>query len=319
MIIRLIGDSWFPEEKLLISVREDSEIKASLPNIMKKLMIKRICEYKFYRTIGERKCDYGQLIDPQSTWRELGISSGSAIYLSKKEPTSMEESTKASNVAENKEKDEKEVPVNVPASEETLPILPPTVPIVTTNEDCPDKTLLTHPQQESSPMHTTTLDSFFPIEVGSSSQVKTVDFPLQPSHSNEERDIVVSACTHGSTKKRTQGYRHQANLASVLQESQCHVNKSEVTGFSIVPEVNYSAFYASRATSSPLAEKNSMDLAQREVMLRRCERTAYMVSLYEFAHLEFQRQRRRAEELRREPQRGLSRSTVSQSQLLYKI
>ncbi|RNF16670.1 uncharacterized protein Tco025E_05139 [Trypanosoma conorhini] len=317
MIIRLIGDSWVPEDKLLISVREDSEIKASLPNIMKKLLIKRIGEYKLYYTIGERKCDYARLIDTYSTWKELGISGGSVIYLSKKEPSVMEESTTAMDVSKDKEEDERPPRMNVLATQESAPILPPSVSIVAT-EVVPDKKLPTHSQQESSPIHIPTPDAS-PIQLGSSPQVKNVSLPILPCSGKDEIDFVGSDSTYGNPNTATQSCRSQPNLTSVLQKTQCHVNKSEVAGLSLAPEVLHPSFYESRATASPLPEKYPADRAKREVVLGRCERTAYVVSLYEFAHLELQRQRRRAEQLRSEPQRGLLRSSTSQPQLLYKI
>ncbi|KAH9579967.1 hypothetical protein LSM04_005189 [Trypanosoma melophagium] len=65
MIIRLIGDNWVPADKVLI-------------------------RYKLYHTRDGRKCDYEQPINIEDTWKQLGLSSGGLVYLSKEEPLVVE-------------------------------------------------------------------------------------------------------------------------------------------------------------------------------------------------------------------------------------
>ncbi|EKF37960.1 hypothetical protein MOQ_001844 [Trypanosoma cruzi marinkellei] len=315
MIIRIIGDSWVPEDKVLISVREDNEIKSSLPNIMKKLLIKRISGYKFYHTIGERKCDYGRPIDTHSTWKGIGVSSGSCIYLTKKEPSLMEEPTSTIDLAEKKEEDQ-EIPMNIPTSDGAANIPSSAAPVVITEEST-QEVLLNRPQEFTRPIDTTTFDSS--IQVGLNSQEENVALPVQPCSGKDEGQIAVSTGYQQNTEMTNENLTSQSNTTPLLQESQHQFKKSGSVGLSSLPEVGYRCSYDSRATSSPIREKPSTHREKRDLVLHRCERTAYMVSLYEFAHLELERQRRRAEELLRGPQRGSFCSRIPQPKLLYKI
>ncbi|ESS63643.1 hypothetical protein TCDM_08460 [Trypanosoma cruzi Dm28c] len=315
MIIRIIGDSWVPEDKVLISVREDNEIKSSLPNIMKKLLIKRISGYKFYHTIGERKCDYGRPIDTHSTWKQIGVSSGSCIYLTKKEPSLKEEPTSTIDLVENKEKDQ-EVPMNIPTSDEVIDILPSADSVVITEEST-HKDLMNHPQEVTRPIYTTTFNSS--IQVGLTSQEESVALPVQPCSGKDEGQLPVSTGYQQNTDMTNQNHTSQSNKTLLLQESQHYLKKSGAAGPSYSPEVNYRCSYDSWAKASPIIEKPSTGREKRDLLLRRYERTAYMVSLYEFAHLELERQRRRAGEFLRGAQRGSFCSRTPQPKLLYKI
>ncbi|KEG09704.1 hypothetical protein DQ04_04791070 [Trypanosoma grayi] len=318
MIIRIIGDNWVPEDKVLISVREDDAVSSSLPNIMKKLSIKRMGDFKVYHAVRERKCDYDRPIDYKCTWRQLGISGGSAIYLSKKEPPSLEEAPTAADNEQNKKQNEG-ASVDVPLEHKAAD--PGDVPSSFDSAQVERGAyvdLISQPPHGSSPTCKTTVEPLL-TQPPQQPELKISVPPVQPYDGEVKTDLIVSNTSHAGF-----GQKQHENLLPVDKINSLRVNRPEFEvkdggGIPFTPDINHRTTYDFQIPASRVQEESRANIVESNVTLRRCERAAYVISLYEFAHLESQRQLRRAEELRREAQRGVPRSQLTISEPLYRI
>ncbi|ORC91010.1 uncharacterized protein TM35_000074340 [Trypanosoma theileri] len=316
MIIRLIGDNWIPEDKVLVSVREDDEVKASLPNIMKKLAIKRMEEYKLYHVRDGRKCDYERPIHLKYTWKQFGFSTGGLIYLSKKEPPIVEkvlETVKKNETVQYEQDQHKDF---TPESDAVG-----TFPIVA---------------QDIGENKNDNLDSFTQLPHGSSSKEKIPlksSFLQVPLHNQEDNLVLRPNSSEKELKtdipisKSSNDYicRDEGNDVSALRpgkfllESDSNIEGKEVLPLPVSLNVDYRSFNNPKVTTSPILKEHSVGEIDNDFFMRRCERTAYVVSLYEFAHLESQRQHQRAEKLLNDVQRRPPHTPPVTTKPLYRI
>lgn len=122
MIIRIIGDEWFPEDKIVISVNDEQPVKQCLPQIMKKLGISNIKEYALSHVDG-RKADMSKQIDAEKTWKTQGVVQGMMIYIRKRGEN--EPSSAAQAEEKNEAPPSVPVPATVSATESAQVQLPP--------------------------------------------------------------------------------------------------------------------------------------------------------------------------------------------------
>ncbi|KAH9579879.1 hypothetical protein LSM04_003531 [Trypanosoma melophagium] len=104
-----------------------------------------------------------------------------------------------------------------------------------------------------------------------------------------------------------------------LPENNSHIEDKKILPLTVSSGDNYRGFSNPKMANLPYIKENSVGEIENDFFMCRCERTAYVVSLYEFAHLESQRQHRRAEKLLQDVERRLPHAESVTPKPLYRI